>query len=41
MADPVAEDLQLGDGWLLVRPDGYIAARGTNGSPVRFGYAGG
>ncbi|WP_255638746.1 FAD-dependent monooxygenase [Amycolatopsis sp. DSM 110486] len=41
VADPVAEDLQLGDGWLLVRPDGYIAARGTNGTPVRFGYAGG
>ncbi|WP_432847342.1 FAD-dependent monooxygenase [Amycolatopsis sp. CA-161197] len=39
VAESVADDLQLDDGWLLVRPDGYVAARGT-GAPARFGYAG-
>ncbi|WP_326565888.1 FAD-dependent monooxygenase [Amycolatopsis rhabdoformis] len=38
VADQVAADLGLDDGWLLVRPDGYIAARGTAGTLVPSAY---
>lgn len=37
ITDPVlAADLGAPDGgWLLIRPDGYLAARGTPGTPIR------
>ncbi|MFI5608826.1 hypothetical protein [Amycolatopsis sp. NPDC051903] len=39
--EPTAADLNLAEGWLLVRPDGYLAARGTGAVPVPAGYCGG